>query len=73
MRVRVQIHMSVINSYHGVGLIIGNRTSIMMMTMLMLRMMLFVALQRGLEFKFKCQQSIHTTESASSSVTARAS
>ena len=55
MRVRVQIHMSVINSYHGVGLIIGNRTSIMMMTMLMLRMMLFVALQRGLEFKFKCQ------------------
>ena len=55
MRVRVQIHMSAINSYHRVGLIIGNRTSIMMMTMLMLGMMLFIALQQGLEFKFKYQ------------------
>ena len=40
--------MSVIDSYHGVGLIIVDRTSIMMMTMLVLGMMLFVALQRGL-------------------------
>ena len=45
--------MSVINSYHGVSLIIVDRTSIMMMTML--GMMLFVALQQGLEFKSKCQ------------------
>ena len=45
MRVRVQIPMSVINSYHRVSLIIVDRTSIMMMSMLMLGMMLFVALQ----------------------------
>ena len=43
--VRVQIQMSVVNTYGRVGLIIGNRTSIMMMTMLMLGMMLFVTLQ----------------------------
>ena len=43
--VRVQIQMSVVNTYRRVGLIIGNRTSIMMMTMLMLGMMLFVTLQ----------------------------
>ena len=74
--------MSVINLYRGVGLVIGNCTSIMMarlgvaMTWLgMIMVRLFAALQRELELKFKCHQySLRTSEdSVSSSVTARAS
>ena len=81
MRVRVQIQMSVINSYHGVGIVIGNCTSIMMtrlgVTMTrfgMIMVRLFATLQRGLEITLPASViPIHTTESVSRARTARAS